>query len=144
MTLSLKATVAIAACNAIVAQAEVGSTNPAPSFTVYSGTMPADIDTALAGNTALITIVMAEPAFAGAVDNDTDGFAEAIAEPIAETPAITDGVATFYRLFDRTGAAIWQGNVTEANLGGDMELSSVNVIDGVSVVVTSFIIRVPK
>lgn len=144
MTLSLKASVAIAACNAIVAQAEVGTTNPAPSFTVYSGTMPADIDTALAGNTALFTIVMDEPAFAGAVDNDTDGFAEAIAEPIADTPAIADGVATFYRLFDRTGTAIWQGNVTEANLGGDMELSSVNVIDGVSVVVTSFIIRVPK
>lgn len=144
MALSLKASVAIAACDAIVAQAAVGATNPAVTFTVYSGTIPASVDAALAGNTALITIEMDNPAFKAAVDNVTDNCAEAEAEAIVEQPALADGVATFYRLFDRTGTAIWQGTVSEPNLGGDMELSSLNVITGVSVVVQSFFIRVPK
>lgn len=143
MALSLKASVAIAACDAVVAQAAIGSANPV-RFTVYSGTPPANIDAALSGNTALITIDMATPAFKAAVDNSVDGFAESEAEAIAEQPAIADGTASFYRLFDRNGTAIWQGTVSEPNLGGDMELSSLNVINGVSVVVQSFFIRVPK
>lgn len=144
MALSLKTSIALIVCDALVAQAGVGSTNPAARFSVYSGTPPANVEAALSGNTALITIDMANPAFKAAVDNPTDNCAEAEANTIAEQPAVADGTATFYRLFDRSGTAIWQGTVSEPNLGGDMEVSSLNVIAGVSVVVQSFFIRVPK
>lgn len=144
MTLSLHERVAIAACNAIVDQADLGTTNAAASFSIYSGPVPASVKAPLSGNTVLVQMTMSNPAFGDAVDNDTDGFAEAEAAAIGEVAAVADGTATFYRLFDRDGIAIWQGNITAPNLGGDMELSSVDVIEGVNVVVQSFFIRMPK
>lgn len=144
MTLSLKASVAMAACNSIVAQADIGTTNPTAKFVIYKGTMPANVEAALGGALPLVEMPMATPAFKPAVDNTVDGFADAVANPVAEVAATGDGTATFYRLFNRDNVAIWQGTVTEPNLGGDMELSSLTVIAGINVVVQSFTIRMPK
>lgn len=145
MTLSVTAAVAIAACDAYTARAEIGSTNPAAKFTIYSGPVPATVTDALTGaNIALVTMTMSSPAFGPAADNVAAVAAEASAGPVADTPALADGTATFYRLFDKGGNAVWQGIVSTPNAGGDMELSSTSVITGVTVVLQSFFFRVPK
>lgn len=143
MSLSFPAAVAIAACDAYVDRADLGTTNAAAKFTVYSGAVPASVNAALTGaNVALVTMAMSNPAFGAAAENVGTVSADAAAEPVADVAAAASGVATFYRLFDRDNNPIWQGTVSEPNAGGDMELSSVNVITGVNVVVQSFIFRV--
>jgi hypothetical protein len=144
MTLSVSTAVAIAACNAYTAKCDVGA-GAAASFTVYSGAVPANVATALTGaNVALVTMVMSAPAFGAAAENVSLAAAESAANAVADKPALATGTATFYRMFDKDGNAIWQGVVTAPNGGGDMELSSVSVIQSVSVVLQSFYFRVPK
>lgn len=144
MALSLTSTVAIAACNAIASLADSGSTNPAATIRIYSGTPPEDVNASLSSNDVLALITMNTTAFDTAVDNAVLNVAEAPANSIVDAPALEDGVATFYRLFNRDDNAIWQGTVTEPNLGGDIELSSTSVTTGINVVVQSFYICVPK
>jgi len=144
MAVLLSIAAAISAVDAMTARVDLGTTNPQAAFTVYSGPVPTRSDAALdPANIALVTIAMNADAFGDATDNTDDLVAEAIAGAIAETPALADGTATFYRQFDRDGNVVWQGVTTEANLGGDMELSAINVVTGVNVVVQSYALRIP-
>lgn len=144
MALSLSSAVGIAACDALTAKTEDGSAVAASYFRVYAGPPPATIRDALDGaNVVLIDMEMPSPAFQPAVENLTDEVAEAAAFPVDQKPADANGRATFYRMFNKDNQPIWQGLVTAPNLGGDMELSSIDVVSGVNVVVQSFFMRVP-
>lgn len=88
---------------------------------VYNGTVPANLDTALSGNTLLATLTMADPSFAD--PTDAGGSATMAAGVIAdETAAIADGTPTFARIFDSDGTVVVQ--VTAGVGSGELNFSA--------------------
>lgn len=90
----------------IAAQVDAGAT--AGQIIVYSGTMPTDVDTALAGNTVLATFTCADPAFVR-----TDGTLTLDADPDLSATGAAAGEATFARVTDSAGNVVAQGTVTD-------------------------------
>lgn len=99
---------------------------------IYSGTQPADADTALSGNTLLAELrfnaTSAPAAVAGVLTFN------AIA---ADTSADATGTATFYRAFKSDGTTV----VTDGSVGtsgANLNLNSVAIQSGAQVSVSSF------
>lgn len=141
--MKISAADAIAACDAICARLDLGATNPAAEIEIYDGAQPATLEEAATTQVLLVKLAMnATAAFISA--EDAAAHAEATANAIVDTPALADGQAAWFRVRDRDGAVRWQGTVSEPNLGGDLELSSLNIIAGVNVVTVSLKARMPK
>lgn len=143
MTLKITAADAIAACNTLTGRLNTGADHP--TLEIYDGVEPANLSAAVTTQVLLVELPLAGPqAFQGAVDVPGASYVEASANPVADTPALADGEAAWFRVFDDTGAVRWQGQCSEANLGGDLELSSLNIIQGVNVVTVNLRARMPK
>lgn len=113
------------AADAVCARANGGP------LVLYSGTVPASADAALSGNTNLAALTMGSPAF-GAASN---GVATANAIT-ADSSANADGVATFLRIFE-TGGTVVVMQLTVGTSGAECNLSSVNIVAGGPVAITS-------
>lgn len=142
MTLKISAESAIAACDAIVDLIDVGSGNA--SLVIYGGAEPVGPESPLTGTTVLVSFDLPVPAFGGAADT-TEGATAAIdVEQIDQVQAVADGEATFFRIYNADGTTVMQGNVTAVSGGGDLELSSVNIVTGVDVIIISLTATMPK
>jgi hypothetical protein len=102
------------------------------SIKIYSGTKPADADTAPGGgNVLLATLGLANPAFGAAVagvataNTITDGTGSAGAGAAPGT------AATWFRVTRSNGNALWDGTVGTA--GCDLTISTANIFTGQSV-----------
>lgn len=133
---------AIAALNAVVDLIDAGA--GAGSVVIYSGTQPADADTALAGNTVLAQITLSDPAFGAASDNTPGAIAAASGLPLSDTSADATGTATFFRVLDSDANVIMQGDVTATGGGGDMEINSTSIVAGATVRITTFNATMPE
>lgn len=103
---------------------------------IYSGTQPADADTALSGNTLLAELRFGTPAFAAAV------LGVATANAItSDASANASGTATFFRCLKADGSTvIWDGSVgtSDANLiVVTTTLTAGNVVDVTSLLYTA-------
>lgn len=107
----------------------------AGSLVIYSGTPPADADTALSGNTVLATLALPNPAFGNAVDGAPN--AVATGNAIAQVNASATGTATFFRYLENGGTTIIQGDVTATGGGGAMQVNTTSFVSGVAVTVTA-------
>ena len=99
---------------------------------VYSGTQPADADTALSGNTLLATITLQNPAF-----NIANNVATLNGNP--STTAVATNTATFVR-FETSGAS----TVLDAAVGSDVTMNDSNVLSGNDVAISSLSFTLPK
>lgn len=119
-----------AAINAITATLNSGSVR------IYSGTAPADADTALSGNTLLAQATLNATAFGAA----SSGVATAGAIT-ADSSADATGTPTFFRLLTSGGTVVYQGTAgasgQELNLS---DLSSGQILAGGSVSISSLTI----
>lgn len=117
MTAYMTNATARAALDAIVDRCDLGSANANAKLRVYSGTAPADADTALSGNTLLAELDMSNPAFGAAADNSPGAIATASAIT-DDSSADANGIATFFRIVDRDENVVLQGTVatSSANL----------------------------
>jgi hypothetical protein len=120
-----------AAINAIAATLNSGR------LRIYSGTAPANADTALSGNTLLAELTLGATAFGAA----SAGVVTANAIT-ADSSADATGTPTFFRLFQSNGTSVvYQGTAgasgQELNLTG---LSSGQIVAGGSVSVSSLTI----
>jgi hypothetical protein len=110
---------------------------------VYSGTQPADGDTALSGNTLLASLTMNATAFSGpsgTASTDQTLTAGAIA---SDTSADNTGTAAFFRLFKSDGTTkILDGSVGTS--GADLNLNTVSLVAGATVAVTSMTLTLVK
>lgn len=132
-----------AACDAIVDRVDLGSGTASGRLKIYSGTAPADADTALSGNTLLADLAMSNPAFGSAADLAPG--ARATASAISDdTAADATGTATFFRVVDRDGAAVFQGDVTATGGGGTLTINAVAIVANALVKVTSLTFTVPE
>lgn len=113
------------AADAVTARANSGS------LRIYSGTVPANADTALSGNTLLASLTVGNPAFGAA----SSGVATANAIT-ADSSADATGTATFFRVLESDGTTVvFQGTVGTS--GAELNLSSTSIVATGTVSVTS-------
>lgn len=130
-----------AEADAITAKVDGGAGAGVARF--YSGTAPADADTALSGNTLLAELTLSDPSFAAAIDQAPGGRIVLDVTPIPEdTSANATGTATFCRIDDSTGVTIIQ--MTAGTSGTEVILNSATIQSGASVQITSGNITVPE
>lgn len=117
------------ACNAAV-DAIVDSLDGASAGTikVYTGTAPADPDTAATG-TLLVTFTLANPAF-GSASSRT-----ASLNTVAAATAVATGTAGWFRAANSAGAGQFDGTVGTS--GADLNLNTTAITSGTSVSITS-------
>lgn len=102
---------------------------------IYSGTRPADADTAPSG-TLLAELTCGTPFAPGASSGVLT--ANAITQ---DSSANNSGTATWFRLLDSAGTTtVTDGDVTATGGGGDLQLVTTTVVAGQPVQVTSFVI----
>lgn len=122
--------VAVATRNA---QADALSVNlDGGTIKIYSGTVPADADTALSGNTLLAEIPFqpdaAPAASSGTVTFDTTG--------MTDSSVNASGIASFFRAETSGSAVVMQGQVGTS--GYAMNLADTNLVATGTVTITSF------
>lgn len=101
-------------------------------FDIYSGTQPANADTALSGNTLLASLTFGATAFSAASAGSKS--ANAITQ---DSSADATGTATFYRLFQSNHTtAVLDGSVGTA--GANLNLNTVSIVTAAAVSVTAF------
>lgn len=117
--------------NAVTTQVDSGSA--AATLTIYSGTRPANANTALSGNTALATFTLNSTAFGAA----SSGVITLAGTPLTVVASNT-GTAVFFRVATGgTGGAgvCFDGDV--ATSGSDLNLNSTSITSGVNVTISS-------
>jgi hypothetical protein len=116
-----------AAADAVVDLVDVGG---AGTLRIYSGTMPADANAALSGNTLLAQLTMSATAFGSAAA----GVATAAAIT-QDSSADAAGTATFFRILSGGATVILQGSVGTS--AADLNLNSTAISAGAAVSVSS-------
>ena len=131
---------AIAACDAIVDLIDGGA--GAGKVRIYSGSQPADPDTAATG-TLLAEITLNDPAFGAAADAAPGGQATAdLTGGLEDSSADATGTAGYFRVVDSDNTAIMDGEVGTS--GADMNLNTTSIVSGASVSITSWTVTMPE
>ena len=139
MTFFITNAAAIAAANAVVDLVDTGG---AGSLIIYDGTPPADADTALSGNTTLVTMTLNNPAFGAAADGAPGADAALdVTGGISGTIAAS-GTASFFRMLDNGATVRIQGTVGTS--GADINFDSVAFSSGATASVTSYTYTQPE
>lgn len=140
MAVRISTAAAIAACNTLTSLIDAGS--GVGTLVIYDGARPANVDTAVTTQTALVTFEFSDPAFASAVDANNAG--HATANLIAAVQADETGTASWFRVYDSDDNPIYDGTVTDTNGNGDLKVSSTAIVQGIDVTVVSLTASMPK
>jgi hypothetical protein len=108
---------------------------------VYSGTQPADAETAVtAANVILATVTLAATAFGAA----TAGVLTAAA--ISAVTVATTGTAAWYRVCQAASATavMWDGSVGITSNQFDMVVNTTSLVSGATFTISSFTHTIPK
>lgn len=135
----ISAAAAIAMCDALVDRLDLGA-GPA-LLRIYSGSQPADPDAGIGGATLLAELTCSDPAFGAAVDVSPGGRATAAAIT-SDASANATGTAAWFRAVQSGGTAEIDGEVGTS--GADMNLSTVSIVSGAEVVITSWTVTMPQ
>lgn len=98
---------------------------------IYSGTQPANANTALSGNTLLVTLTFGNPAFGSAAAGVIT------ANAITAGTAAATGTATFARLYKSDGTSTVM-DVTVGTSGAGINLNTTSIVSGGLVSITAF------
>lgn len=131
---------AIAAAAAIVALPDGGS---GPGLIqVFDGAQPANPNTAITTQVKLLEFTLPDPSYGAPVDT-TPG-AVATGNAIAPAAGLAAGTATWYRVVDSAGNAIWDGDAGNLASAASLKLSNTSISVGVEVTVVSSTFTQPK
>lgn len=104
---------------------------------IYTGTQPATPDTALSGNTLLVTLDISATAFGNASSGT------ATANSVTAGTAAATGTASFFRCYKSDGTtAVLDGSVGTS--GCDMNLNDVAITSGGTVSLSSWTVSMPS
>ena len=146
---TISANAASGACDGIVDLFDVGITNPGAQIIIYQGPQPDDPDQSPNQNgtsTPLITFQLPDtPTF----DDATNGIAPARTNPTNILPVLANvavnGVAQWFRCFDRAGTSIVDGDVSTAVAGtGDMQIDDINLNVGEQLRLNTWVYIMPQ
>lgn len=107
-----------------------------PLLKVYSGTEPANADTALSGNTLLGTLTLSSTPFGAA----SSGVATA-SSITQDSSADADGTATFCRVTKSDGTVMLQGNAGTS--GATFVFATTTITTGLAIPCSSFTVTLP-
>ncbi len=136
MALSFATNTANALLNVITTRIDLGSA--AGTITIYSGTVPANANTALSGNTVLATLTCSDPSAASASSKTLT-----LSAITQDSSADATGTATFFRVMDSDANVVLQGTVTAVGSGGDLQMNTTSVVTGGPVQITSCSFTLP-
>lgn len=120
--------------DALVARMNLGA--GAATLKLYSGTMPANADAALSGNTLLATLTFTDPA-APASASGVVTFSTITEDSSADASA----TATFARIQDSDGNTVFDCDVNTT--GSVIVLNTTSIVAGGPVRITSFTLTLP-
>lgn len=99
---------------------------------IYNGSRPANVGTAISGQTLLVALTCNASAFAAAASGGI-----LTASAITNGTAVATGTASWFRLFQSNGTtAIMDGDVSTAS--ADLNLNNTSIATGQTVSVTAF------
>lgn len=124
-----------AQCDAVVDLIDAG--DGAGTIKIYTGTQPANANTAISDQTLLATLTFSATAFGAA---DTSGVATANAIT-GDTSADATGTATWARIADGDGNTIFDCDVGTS--GATINLNTTSIVQGAAVSISSFTITQP-
>jgi hypothetical protein len=130
MAISFAINTANALLNQITSRIDLGT--GAGNIVIYSGTVPANANASLSGNTVLATLVCSDPS-AGAATNKVLTL-NSIAQ---DASADATGEATFFRIMDSDSNVVLQGTVSAVGGGGDLTMNTTAIVALGPVSVTS-------
>lgn len=136
MALSFAINTANAILNQITTRVDLGS-GPG-TIVLYSGSVPANANTALSGNTVLAVLTCSDPSAASAASKTLT--LNAITQ---DSSADATGDATFFRVVDSDGNVVLQGSVSAVGGGGDLQMNTSAVVSGGPVQITSCSFTLP-
>lgn len=116
--------------DAIDAGAGAGTCN------VYTGTIPADVATAITVQVLLGTLTFSDPCGTVATGALT---MSAITQ---DSSADATGTATWARIADSTGSAVMDIDISTTGGGGTLQLNTTNIVAGGPILISSFVISV--
>ncbi len=130
-----------ALANAIATLVDGGSS--AGRLRVYTGSQPAGPGTAPSG-TLLLEVTLNDPSFGSA----SSGTITAAQSPALSGTGAAAGTAGWFRVLDSTEAAgsrLWvrDGSVSAPGGGGDLQLSTTTISNGLAVSITSLTVTMP-
>lgn len=108
----------------------------AGTIRLYTGTMPADVATAVTVQVLLGTLTFSDPSGTVAAGAFT---ASAITQ---DSAADATGTATWARVFDSASVAVMDVDCTVTGGGGTMQLNTTNIVIGGPILISSFVITV--
>jgi hypothetical protein len=138
MTVSISTQARNDAGDAIVDLIDGGSTNPNGVMEIRTGSKPASPQ-AVASGTLLATLNFSNPAF-GNFSNG-NAFANAIAD---DSDVDATGQAGWFRIYDRDGTAVIDGEITATGGGGDIEFDNIDFIKGGTVAIAQLQAVMPQ
>ncbi len=131
--------VAIAGLNAKLALFNIGG---AGRIDILDGTEATDVSTAIGAQNVLGSCVLSDPAFPTAVDNT--GQATATASSITPGTAGTAGTASWFRVYDGNGLAVWQGTAGVSGDSPELVLDDKTFEVNDTITVASWVINQPE
>lgn len=132
MALSFVTALRNSRADAITARMDGGT--GAALLRIYSGTRPADANTALSGNTLLAQLTMTDPSAAAASNGVLT-----LSAITQDSSADATGTASFFRVVQSDGTTVcFDGNCGTS--GSDLNLTTLSIVAGQPVQVTSFVI----
>jgi hypothetical protein len=138
MTVNISTQARNDAGDAIVDLIDKGSTSPNGYLEIRSGTKPTTPQVGVGGTTLLATLNLSLPAF-GKFNNGVS-----VAGTIADDNSVNaTGVAGWFRIYDRDGVAVIDGDVTATGGGGDIQFDNINFIKGGVVIITTLTAIMP-
>lgn len=91
--------------------------------------------------TELVSFTLPNPCFADPAA--ANRASRVTANPIDPATVVADGTASFFRVYDAEGAAVYDGSVSLQGGTGDLQLSDLNLVSGIQVQVFSYTIEMP-
>lgn len=109
---------------------------------VYDGTQPAGPGTAVTTQNKLVEFTLKSPAF-GAPTAGTNKQTVTLDNPAAVAAAL-NGTASWFRIVDSSGVALYDGDVTDSSGNGNLKIGSTNVVQGIDVNIVSLTMSQPQ
>ncbi|QBQ72149.1 virion-associated protein [Agrobacterium phage Milano] len=134
MAIIISQAIALSLVDAIHARIDAGAA--AGHLRVYSGARPANPEAAVPGaSVLLVDFELNDPAFLAATM--VGSVASANADTVDPVNGAANGTATWFRISDSNGVAIFDGSVTDQTGTGDLKLATTTIVAGVPVTVVS-------
>lgn len=125
-----------AACNAIVDLLDAGASGG--TIKIYTGTQPANANTAVSTQTLLVTFTLDGTAAYGAA---TTGAASLDVSPAITATAGAGGTATWFRAADSDGNTVFDGSVGESS--ADLVINTATISSGNTCEISGHTVTVP-